>query len=79
MFMTEKQKQAAKQLLATLSLHEKCQLLSGKDYWHLHVPQGQDAYMISDGPSGLRKQLGKADYFGIHESVKSICYPAPVT
>lgn len=79
MFMTEKQKRAAKQLLATLSLHEKCQLLSGKDYWHLHVPQGQDAYMISDGPSGLRKQLGKADYFGIHESVKSICYPAPVT
>ena len=31
--------------------------------------------MMSDGPNGLRKQLGKADNLGLNESIETVCYP----
>lgn len=79
MFITEKEKEEAKKIVKSLTLHEKCCLLSGKDYWHINDLGKFHPYMISDGPSGLRQQLHEPDYFGIHESEPSICYPAPVT
>lgn len=79
MFITENEKEEAKKIVKSLTLHEKCLLLSGKDYWHINDLGKFHPYMISDGPSGLRQQLHEADYFGIHESEPSICYPAPVT
>ncbi len=59
--ISESERKKAQQLLKQLSLSEKCSLLTGKDYWHiqgiprLHLPD----MMVSDGPSGLRKQEGK--------------------
>ncbi len=77
--ISESERKKAQQLLKQLSLSEKCSLLTGKDYWHiqgiprLHLPD----MMVSDGPSGLRKQEGKVDYLGMLPSKPTICYPCP--
>ena len=65
------------ELLAQLTLEEKCSLLSGSDFWHtqpierLEIP----ALMVSDGPHGLRKQAEGADDMGLEESVPATCFP----
>ena len=47
-----------RELIAKMTLAEKCALLSGRDVWHtrpvtrLSIP----SITLSDGPSGLRKQ-----------------------
>ena len=80
-FITDEEKKKARALLSRLSRQEKCEMLSGLDYWRMRGIErlGLPDYWISDGPSGLRKQVKEADYFGVHESVPAICYPAPVT
>ena len=48
-------------LIRQLTLEEKCGLLSGRDVWstrpvpRLKVPSA----FLSDGPTGLRKQMGE--------------------
>jgi beta-glucosidase len=63
--------------VAALSLAEKVRLLSGRDFWHLEpVPSaGLPAVMVTDGPHGLRKQLGAADQFGLGAAVPATCFP----
>lgn len=62
--------------LAALTLPEKAALVSGKDNWYtakidrLNIP----ALMMTDGPSGLRKQTSTTN--DINNSVKAITYPA---
>lgn len=64
-------------ILQQLTLEEKAQLCSGRDFWktqdveRLSVP----AVMMCDGPNGLRKQLGEGDHLGINESIETVCYP----
>ena len=53
-----------RELIAKMTLAEKCALLSGKDVWHtrpvtrLSIP----SITLSDGPSGLRKQAAEGDH-----------------
>ena len=69
------------ELIKQMTLEEKASLMSGKTVWEtqeisrLNVPSA----FLSDGPSGVRKQLGSADQLGLNESVKATCFPAPVT
>ena len=35
--------------------------------------------MLSDGPSGLRKQEGEGDHLGLNASVKATCFPSAAT
>ena len=64
-------------LIDQMTLEEKASLMSGGDFWHskglarLSIP----AMMLTDGPHGLRKQAGKADHLGVHDSVPATCYP----
>lgn len=80
-FITQDEKMKALSLLERLSLKEKCSLLEGKNYWESASLARFDlpSIRMSDGPSGLRKQEGEADYLGKNASKPSICYPAPVT
>lgn len=64
-------------IVAGLPLAAKVRLLSGRDFWHLEpVPSaGLDAVMVTDGPHGLRKQVGDADQLGLGSSVPATCFP----
>jgi beta-glucosidase len=64
-------------IVAGLSLEEKVRLLSGRDFWHLEpVPSvGLPALMVTDGPHGLRKQIGDADQLGLGAAVPATCFP----
>lgn len=62
----------------TLTLEEKINLCSGKDFWctqeipRLHIQETR----FSDGPHGLRKQTGQADHLGTNPSLTAICFPS---
>ena len=67
-----------KELVAQMTLEEKCSLLSGADFWHTRGVDrlGIKGVMVSDGPHGLRKQDDQADHLGINDSIKAVCFPA---
>ena len=65
-------------LLSKMTVREKASLLYGRRFWYVTGKEtGEDLpeIMVTDGPSGLRKQCGKADMIGLNESVPSIAYP----
>ena len=68
-------------LIKQMTLEEKCQFLSGKTTWTTHeidrlkIPP----MMLSDGPSGLRKQAGAGDHLGLNASTLATCIPSAST
>lgn len=60
-----------------MSLEEKAALLQGWSEWtsfenpRLEIP----AIFMSDGPHGLRKQMGEGDHLGLNASVPATCFP----
>ena len=60
-----------------LTLLQAAALLSGASAWNsraiptAHVP----SFIMSDGPHGVRRQLGDADHLGIADSEKATCFP----
>ncbi|MBR5344482.1 MAG: glycoside hydrolase family 3 C-terminal domain-containing protein [Clostridia bacterium] len=68
----------ARELVAQMTLEEKCSLLSGADFWHTRSIDrlGIKGVMYSDGPHGLRKQDQTGDHLGINDSIKAVCFPA---
>ena len=69
------------EMIAKLSLEQKCALLSGKNTWQTqeYPKQGVPAAWLSDGPNGLRKQAGAADHLGLNPSVPATCFPTAAT
>ena len=67
-----------KKILSQLTLEEKAALCTGGDFWHTKAVErlGLPAVMMSDGPSGLRKQNDAADHLGINDSIRAVCFPA---
>jgi Beta-glucosidase-related glycosidases len=70
-----------KSIVEQLTLEEKAGLCSGLDFWHLKGVErlGIPSIMVTDGPSGLRKQIDKADHVGLNDSVPATCFPAAAT
>ena len=54
-------------ILQQMTLEEKADFCSGSDFWHTQPVErlGVPAVMMSDGPSGLRKQDEQGDHLGI--------------
>lgn len=80
MIGTEIREQAAA-IVRQMTNEQKARLLVGRDVWHINgVPEFDiPDFMVSDGPHGLRKQVGEADNLGINDSVPAVCYPAAAT
>lgn len=65
-----------KQLLSQLTLEEKASLCAGQDFWHTRAIQRLNlpAVLMTDGPHGLRRELGSAGA-GLAESAPATCFP----
>ena len=71
----------SRKILQKMTLKEKIAICSGQDFWHTKAMKqyGIEALMMCDGPHGLRKQEGKADMLGVHNSREATCFPTAVT
>lgn len=70
-----------KKIISKMSLKEKIAYCTGGDFWHTKAMPGYEipAIMMSDGPHGVRCQLGEADMIGVNKSMPATCFPAAVT
>ncbi len=59
-----------------LTLEERAALVSGKDFWFTAKVPEVDRMMMSDGPSGLRKQDIDVAPTDINNSVDAVCFPS---
>lgn len=65
-------------IIEKMTLEEKAAFLSGKNEWQtwdfprLAIP----SIFFSDGPCGVRKQVGEGDHLGIHPSIPATCFPS---
>lgn len=59
-----------------LTLEERAALVSGKNFWFTAKVPGVERMMMSDGPSGLRKQDIDASPADINNSVDAVCFPS---
>ena len=65
-----------KEILAKMSLRQKASLLYGRDFWYVDGTEaGFGRIMMTDGPSGLRKQCGESDMIGLNESIPATAFP----
>ncbi len=70
-----------KEIIKSLSLEQKAALLQGWTVWTtLGIKKcGIPEMFLSDGPVGLRKQVGSADHLGLNESIPATCFPTAAT
>lgn len=66
-----------KNILEKLTLEQKVALLSGKDIWSTYdFPKaGVPSMILSDGPHGVRRQMGEGDHLGLNASCPATCFP----
>jgi beta-glucosidase len=66
-----------KNLISRMNLEEKASLCSGQNVWYLKGIErlGIPSIMVTDGPNGLRKQIGDASQVELAESVPATCFP----
>ena len=64
-------------IMHSLTLEEKASLCSGLNYWYLQSIDRLDvpSIMVTDGPHGLRKQLGDPTQVGLSEAAPATCFP----
>ena len=65
------------EILKALTLEQKVALLSGRYVWSTYAfPRaGIPSMVLSDGPHGLRRQLGRGDHLGQRPSQPATCFP----
>lgn len=66
-----------KAIVRQMTLEEKAGMCSGADMWRLKGVErlGIPPVTVTDGPHGLRKQMGAADHLGLNESLVAVCFP----
>lgn len=67
--------------LEELSVLEKAALLSGASEWDSRGNEraGIPSFVMSDGPHGVRRQLGAGDHLGLGQSKPATCFPTAGT
>lgn len=67
-----------KERLQSMTIEEKARLCAGKDFWQTWGDEGSGIppMLMTDGPSGLRKQTEATDHLGLNESNTAVCFPA---
>ncbi|NMO02089.1 beta-glucosidase [Gordonia sp. TBRC 11910] len=70
----------ARERIADLDLAAKAALTTGASFWFTTSDDaaGIPAVMLTDGPHGIRKQIGDGDALGLNNSVVAICFPPAV-
>ena len=66
-------------IIETLTLEQKCALLSGGDTFKTRSVAGIPQMWLSDGPHGVRKQAGASDHLGLNPSEPATCFPTAAT
>lgn len=68
-------------IMEHMTLEEKAAFLSGKNEWQSRDISrlGIPSIFCSDGPHGIRKQVGAGDHLGLNESVPATCFPTAAT
>ncbi len=55
---------------------QRITLVSGRDFWTTQPIDGiVPSVMLTDGPHGLRKQVGASDHVGLADSLPATCFP----
>lgn len=67
--------------LDELSVLEKAAMLSGASEWDSRGNEraGIPSFVMSDGPHGVRRQLGAGDHLGLGQSKPATCFPTAGT
>ena len=67
--------------LEELSVLEKAAMLSGASEWDSRGNEraGIPSFVMSDGPHGVRRQLGAGDHLGLGQSKPATCFPTAGT
>lgn len=69
-------KSSVQEILDSLSLQEKINLLNGVGSWYTYDANGKlPVTMMTDGPHGLRKQGAEQNLADINDSIQSTCFP----
>ncbi|MBR4743207.1 MAG: glycosyl hydrolase, partial [Oscillospiraceae bacterium] len=65
-------------ILAGMTVEEKAALVSGTDFMYTNpIPRlGVPSLCMSDGPHGLRKQIGSGDDNGVSRSEPATAFPS---
>lgn len=64
-------------IISSMTIDEKCYLLSGRDFWTTYgfAGKGVPSMRMSDGPHGLRKEQDETGAQKSHAAVPATCFP----
>ncbi len=70
----------ARAIIASLPLEQRAAVTTGASFWQTVGLEdaGVRALTLTDGPHGIRKQVGGSDALGINDSVVAVCFPPAV-
>ncbi|MBS4101688.1 glycoside hydrolase family 3 C-terminal domain-containing protein [Tsukamurella paurometabola] len=63
---------------ADLPIEDRARLLTGADFWTTAAAPGVASIVLTDGPHGVRRQVGDSDHLGLHAAAPATCFPPAV-